>query len=96
MNNRDFITELSSRLGISLDETQQCVQVVVDAMASCFDEGENVQIPSFGTFELKKRMERVVVNPSTKERMLVPPKLVLAFKPVKSLKDKFKKRRDDE
>ena len=85
MNNRDFITELSSRSGISLDETQQCVQVVVDAMASCFDEGENVQIPSFGTFELKKR-----------KRMLVPPKLVLAFKPVKSLKDKFKKRRDDE
>ena len=79
MNNRDFITELSSRSGISLDETQQCVQVA-----------------SFGTFELKKRMERVVVNPSTKERMLVPPKLVLAFKPVKSLKDKFKKRRDDE
>ena len=31
---------------------------------------------------MKKRMERVVVNPTTKKRQLVPPKLVLGFRPV--------------
>lgn len=35
-------------------------------------------------------MERVLVNPTTRQRMLVPPKLVLAYRPSSSLKDKFK------
>ncbi|EXY65380.1 HU family DNA-binding protein, partial [Bacteroides fragilis] len=44
----------------------------------------------FGTFEVKKKAERIVINPVTKLRLLVPPKLVLAFKPSPILKDKFK------
>jgi len=31
-----------------------------------------------------------LVNPSTGQRMLVPPKLVLNFKPVASIKEKLK------
>ena len=41
-------------------------------------------------FETKKKMERVIVNPSTGQRMLVPPKLVLNFKPNQTWKDKLK------
>ena len=50
----------------------------------------------FGTFEVKKKMERISVNPVTKQRFLVPPKLVLGFKPSVSLKDKFKNTSPDE
>lgn len=35
-------------------------------------------------------MERVVVNPTTKKRQLVPPKLVLGFRPVAAVKEKLK------
>jgi DNA-binding protein HU-beta/integration host factor subunit alpha len=35
-------------------------------------------------------MERVIVNPGTGQRMLVPPKLVLNFKPNQTWKDKLK------
>lgn len=35
-------------------------------------------------------MERVVVNPANKQRKLIPPKLVLAFKPSAVLKEKMK------
>ena len=34
--------------------------------------------------------ERMVVNPTTKKRQLVPPKLVLAFRPVAAIKEKLK------
>ena len=47
-------------------------------------------LPNFGSFEVKKRLERIMVNPSTGQRMLVPPKLVLNFKPVASIKEKLK------
>lgn len=59
-------------------------------MGNRFDEGDTVSIPTFGVFEVKKRLERVVVSPSTGKRMLVPPKLVLAFRPVASIKEKLK------
>ena len=49
-----------------------------------------VVVPSFGTFEVKKKLERVLVNPTTKQRMLVPPKMVVGFKPNTSLKIKVK------
>ena len=47
-------------------------------------------VPSFGIFEVKKKLERVLVNPTTKQRMLVPPKMVVNFKPNTSLRSKIK------
>ena len=80
MNNKEYIAELSRRTGFSQDNTQRMVRCVIESMAQQFDGGENVMVPDFGTFELKNRMERIVVNPSTGQRMMVPPKIVLAFK----------------
>lgn len=36
-------------------------------------------------------MERIVVNPSTGQKMMVPPKLVLVFKPLAEVKQRLKK-----
>lgn len=90
MNNKDFITKLSEKSGYSLDDTQKMVTSVIGAMATNFEEGEPVQISGFGTFEVKKRLERVMINPATGQKMLVPPKLVLNFRPSTLVKDKVK------
>ena len=53
-------------------------------------EDENViAIQNIGSFEVRKKQERVVVNPATQQRMLVPPKLVINFKPSASFKEKM-------
>ncbi len=90
MNNKEYIAELARRSGYSQEDCQKLVRHVIDSMIAEFEEGESITIPGFGTFEVKKRMERVVVNPTTKKRQLVPPKLVLAFRPVPSVKEKLK------
>lgn len=90
MNNKEFIAKLSQRAGLTQDETQKMVHHVIDAMGQTFETGDSVSITGFGTFDVKKRLERVLVNPSTGQRMLVPPKLVLNFKPVASIKEKLK------
>ncbi len=90
MNNKEFITELSLRSGYTQADTQRLVRSVVDAMARKLEDEGAVLIPGFGTFEVKKHLERIVVNPTTKKRMLVPPKLVLGFRPVASVKEKLK------
>lgn len=90
MNNKSFISELSQRLGYTQDDAQKMVNTIIDSMNDAFQKGDVVTIPKFGTFEVKKRLERIVVNPGTKQRMLVPPKLVLTFRPIAAIKEKLK------
>lgn len=95
MTNKDYILELAEQTGYSPEDTQKMVNVIVETMGDIFQEGNMVLVPSFGTFEVKKKMERVMVNPSTGQRMLVPPKLVLNFKPNANWKDQIKKGGDE-
>lgn len=91
MNNKRFIAEVSKRIGKKVNDTQMLTYTLVDIMNEFFQEGDSVTINNFGTFEVKKRLERIMVSPNTKKRLLVPPKLVLAFKPSAVIKEKLKK-----
>ena len=82
MNNKEFIAQLAAKTGFTQADTQQMVQTVINEMKLHLEEGDTIQINGFGSFEIKKRMERIVVTPGTQQRMLVPPKLVLNFKPI--------------
>ena len=90
MNNKEFVVELATRTGYSVRDAQKLVSNMIDAMGDAFQRDHAVLVPNFGTFEPKKKMERIIVNPSTGQRMLVPPKLVLNFKPSQTWKDKLK------
>ncbi|MDY6205807.1 MAG: HU family DNA-binding protein [Prevotella sp.] len=92
MNYKEFIAALSHRSGHTIEQTQKNVKELVDILGTCFQEGETVSINGFGTFEVKKRLERVVVNPGTQQRMLVPPKLVLNFRQSANMKEKLNQR----
>ena len=91
MNNKEFIAALSKKSGYTLEDTQKLVRGVLDEMYANFEDGEAVSIANFGSFEVKKRLERMIVNPQSKQRMLIPPKLVLNFKPFSSVKKSLKK-----
>lgn len=91
MNNKEYIAELAQQSGYTQTDTQKMVAAIIEQMGNSFEEGNSVLIPNFGTFEVKKRLERIIVNPGTQQRMLVPPKLVLNFRPKESVKDKLNK-----
>ena len=90
MNNKDFTSELSRRLGYTIKDTSELMSSLLSDMTQELQEGNVVTIQGFGTFEVKKKAERITVNPTSKQRMLVPPKLVLAYRPSGQLKEKFK------
>lgn len=92
MNNKELINELAEESGYTKEDSQRLVKSLIDTMSEDFEKGENVTISGFGTFEVKKKMERVLVNPTTGKKMLVPPKLVLVFKPSNSIKEQLKKK----
>ena len=90
MNNKEFIADLAQRAGYTQADTQKMVTALVEEMGERFENGDSVQVTNFGTIEVKKRLERIVTNPATQQRMLVPPKLVLNFKPAALLKETLK------
>ena len=90
MNNKEFISELSRKLGYTKKDTSHLVSSVIGVMTQELQDGNNIAIQGFGTFEVKKKLERISINPATQQRMLIPPKLVLTYKPSVTLKEKFK------
>ena len=72
MNNKDFTSELSKRLGYTLKDTSELISSLLSGMTQQLEEGIVVAIQGFGTFEVRKKAERISVSPTTKQRMLVP------------------------
>lgn len=90
MNNKDYIGKMTAQLGITGKEAQKMTNALIAEIADSLDDGNSLSIKGFGSFDVKKKLERVVINPISKQRMLVPPKLVLSFKPSTILKEKLK------
>lgn len=89
MNNKEFLAELARKTGMTSRMISHHASGLVAELASMLEDESSVNINNFGVFEVKKRLERVIVNPTTQQRMLVPPKLVVGFKPSQSLKSKI-------
>lgn len=90
MNNKEFITKLSKRCGMTSAETAANVDLFINVINERLKEGDQINISGFGVLETKMRKERLSVNPKTGQRFLVPPKIQPVFRPSSKLKDKFK------
>lgn len=89
MNNKEFVAELAKRTNRTVSDTTKTIYDFETLLKSHLEENDSIAATGFGTFEVKKKMERVSVNPTTGKRYLIPPKLTLAFKQSVSLKERF-------
>ena len=90
MKSKEFIAELATRSNLSVKETNQLVVSLINEMSSQLTDNNTIAIHGFGTSEVIKKAERITVNPVAKQRLLIPPKLVLSFRQSTTLKEKFK------
>ena len=90
MKNKELVTELAARMGWTTQEVAETLSVLSSVVSSRLVDNDTIYLQGFGQFEVKKKAERISINPASKQRMLVPPKLVLSYRPSNTLKDKFK------
>ena len=90
MENKKLVETVATNLGRTTDDVNKLLEALANVLRSRCSELDNVFVPGFGTFEPKKRNERVIVHPSSGKRMLVPPKVVVGFKVSRVLKAKLK------
>ncbi len=95
MTNKELIATLSERLGWSAREVTEMLSAFGSVVGLRLMENDTVHLQGFGLFEVKKKTERISVNPATGKRYLIPPKLVTVFKPGVTLKSKLKELSDN-
>ncbi|MDP4277124.1 MAG: HU family DNA-binding protein [Bacteroidota bacterium] len=90
MKQKDFIEEMTRQTGLSESNVLNLSEQTCSIITEILTDGDAMAIQGFGSFEVKKRDERISVNPSTGKKWLIPPKLIPVFKPGPTLKEKIK------
>ena len=90
MTNLELIATLAKRLNWTQKQTSETLEAIVSIMSQNLEAGNSFNIHWFGLFETKKKGERISVNPLTKQRFLVPPKITISFRPGQTIKDNLK------
>lgn len=90
MDNKTLIETVSRRSGINKKEAATMLDALAIAMTRTATAMDTVAIPGFGSFEPKKRAERVMSMPSSGRRLLIPPKVSLGFKPAALFKQQLR------
>ena len=96
MKNKELITELSAKLGWTVQEVTEMLSAFGSVVGSKLIDNDAIYLQGLGLFEIKKKAERISVNPANGKRYLVPPKLVPMFKPGATIKSKLKELSDNE
>lgn len=92
MDSKTFLEKVGKDTGLDKTTCNSLLESFIGVIEETIASGETISIPSFGNFEPRKRNERIMSNPSSPgKRMLIPPKLVLSFKPSSVLKNKVNK-----
>lgn len=76
-------------LNLSEETVSAGVDVILDAIGNSLSAGKRVEIRGFGSFSLSYQEPRNAHNPKTLERMVVPAKYALHFKPGSILKKRI-------
>lgn len=89
MDNKTLIDYISSAVKMPSDDVSKIISDFCKVLGERCLDMDTIIIPGFGQFEPRKRKERLTVHPATGQRLMVPPKLVVSFKPSGVLKSKI-------
>lgn len=85
MTKKEIVKTISDNIGLTQLRTKEIVQKTFDAIVETLVEEHRIELRNFGVFEVKKRAARKARNPRTGEKVLVPEKFVVTFKPGKEM-----------
>ncbi len=73
-------------IGLNKNEARELVDLVFQELGASLAVGEQVKLSGFGNFELRDKKERPGRNPKTGEKVPIPARRVVTFRPGQKLK----------
>lgn len=87
MTKKEIVKKISDEIGLTQLKTKDIVQRTLDAIIQTLVEEGRIELRNFGVFEVKRRAPRKARNPRTGEKVSVPSKNVVTFKPGKEMEE---------
>jgi DNA-binding protein HU-beta/integration host factor subunit beta len=87
---KEIVKTISEEIGLTQLKTKEIVQKTFDAIVETLVEDGRIELRNFGVFEVKRRAARKARNPRTGERVDVPEKFVVTFKPGKEMEERVR------
>src|SRR5204863_2193950 len=87
---KEIVKQISERIGLTQLKTKEIVQLTFDAIVDTLIEDTRIELRNFGVFQVKKRKARKARNPRTGEKVDVPLKNVVTFKPGKEMEERVR------
>jgi integration host factor subunit beta len=87
---KEIVKTISEEIGLTQLKTKEIVQKTFDAIVETLVEERRIELRNFGVFEVKERAARKARNPRTGQRVDVPEKFVVTFKPGKEMEEKVR------
>lgn len=91
MTKKEIVKNISDDLGLTQLKTKEIVQKTFDAIIDTLVRDGRIELRNFGVFEVKQRAARKARNPRTGDKVFVPPKNVVTFKPGKEMEERVRK-----
>lgn len=90
MTKKEIVKTISEEIGLTQLKTKEIVQKTFDAIIDALVAERRIELRNFGVFEVKKRAARKARNPRTGDKVHVPEKFVVTFKPGKEMELRVK------
>ena len=90
MTKKEIVRTISEEIGLTQLQTKDIVQRTFDAIVETLVTERRIELRNFGVFEVKRRAPRKARNPRTGDKVLVPEKFVVTFKPGKEMEERVK------
>jgi len=87
---KDIVKTISEEIGMTQLKTKEIVQKTFNAIIETLVMEERIELRNFGVFAVKPRAARKARNPRTGQRVDVPEKYVVTFKPGKEMEEKVR------
>jgi nucleoid DNA-binding protein len=87
---KEIVKTISDEIGLTQLKTKEIVQKTFNAIVEALVEEKRIELRNFGVFEVKERAARKARNPRTGQRVDVPEKFVVTFKPGKEMEEKVR------
>lgn len=91
MTKKEIVKTISEELGLTQLKTKEIVQKTFDAIVDTLVEEKRIELRNFGVFEVKLRAARKARNPRTGDKVFVPKKYVVTFKPGKEMEERVRR-----
>jgi len=87
---KEIVRTISEEIGLTQLQTKEIVQKTFDAIVKTLVAERRIELRNFGVFEVKRRAPRKARNPRTGDKVFVPEKFVVTFKPGKEMEERVK------